>query len=233
LGVGLAKRGFKTLLIDFDPQASLTGFSDIDVTDRPAVFEWLGIQRKHAAQFGDIVVSISENLDLIPGDISLEEAPGLLLAKPGAMSYLSTAIANIPKDYDYIIIDTSPSLSILTTNALVAADELIVPFKPEQASLKGLELLLNTIDDVKVVNSEIAIAGFLITMFDNRRKAAKELVKTLETIAGDHCAPIYTTRIRAAASGAVLNAAALHKPQNNSVAVDYDKFTDEFLGRVL
>ncbi|MDR2047182.1 MAG: AAA family ATPase [Clostridiales bacterium] len=133
IGYGLALKGYRTLLVDLDPQGSLTGFLGIDTMSRPTVFELLGIQRKNRAEFKDVVISIADKLDLIPADISLEEAVKLLTGEPTAAVCLAAALRRIKDKYDYCIIDTSPSLSVITVNAFAAAERVIVPIKPEEA----------------------------------------------------------------------------------------------------
>lgn len=228
LGHGLAMRGKKVLLIDFDPQGSLTGFLGYNTDDLPTAFEWLGVQKKHAARFEDVVLKVNDNLALIPADISLEEAPGLLHAKPGGSGYLSNAIKTVV-GYDYVIIDTSPALNILTINALVAADELIVPFKPESGSVKGISLLLDTISDVKMLNSNIRIAGFITVMVDKRRKISlKANLDYIESVAEKEGTHVYKTLIRNTASAARLSKEDIFSP-GTAAAEDYATFVEEFL----
>jgi chromosome partitioning protein len=228
MGFGLASRGRKTLLIDLDPQGSLTGFLNVDTMNRPTVLEFLGIQQKHTATFKEVVVAVGENLDLLPADISLEEAVSLLLGKPGAPAYLSKALKGIQKLYDYCIIDTSPSLSVITGNAFVAAESIIIPIKPEEASIKGVELLLASVEDVKILNPGITVAGILITMYDKRRKSTATTLIKIEDIASEHLIHIYQARIRASASGAAIRSNPFIVP-NLPIAQDYDEFIREFL----
>lgn len=229
LGHNLAKCGNKVLLIDFDPQGSLTTFLGFDTSDIPTAFEWLGVQKKHASAFRDVVLKVRENLDLIPSDISLEEAPGFLYSKPGGHGYLLNAISQIKSRYDYIIIDTSPSLNILTINALVAADELIVPFKPETGSVKGISLLLDTIEDVKALNPHIKIAGFVIVMADKRRKQTlKENVDYIQNVADSNGTQVYNCMIRSSASATRLTKEDIFS-SGTSASIDYDAFVKEFL----
>lgn len=229
LGNGLALREKKVLLIDFDPQGSLTGFLGFDTDNLPTSFEWLGIQKKHTCPFNDVVLQIRPDFDLIPADISLEEAPGLLHAKPGASNYLGAAIKEIPRDYDYIVIDTSPSLSILTINALTAADELIVPFKPETGSQKGIGLLIDTISDIKVLNSGIKIDGFIVVMYDKRRKTSlASNMDYIAQIAASCGTKVYESTIRSSVSATKISKEEIFAA-DSAVAQDYSAFVDEFL----
>lgn len=229
LGSGLAERGKKVLLIDFDPQGSLTGFLGYNTEELPTSYEWLGVQKKYSRSFDDVVLSVRDNLDLIPSDISLEEAPGMLHAKPGASDYLKAAIANIKREYDYIVIDTSPSLSILTINALFAADELIVPFKPEEGSRKGINLLLTTINDVKALNKNIRVAGFVVVMYDKRRKKTlADNLAFIEGVAADNNTTVFSSRIRLTASATKITKDDIFTAKS-AVSEDYSAFVEEYL----
>lgn len=229
LGYNLATLGKKILIIDFDPQGSLTTFLGFDTSEIPTAFEWLGVQKKHAARFDDVVLRVKDNLDLIPSDISLEEAPGFLYSKPGGHGYLMNVIDVIKARYDYIIIDTSPSLNILTINALVAADDLIVPFKPEAGSVKGISLLLDTIQDVRSLNRNVKISGFIVVMADKRRKVTlRENIEYITNIARENNSRVYTSMIRATASATRLTKEQLFTP-GTSASDDYLAFTNEFL----
>ncbi len=229
LGHGLAVRGKKVLLIDFDPQGSLTTFLGYDTSEIPTAFEWLGVQKKHAVAFDNVVLSAKENLDVIPSDISLEEAPGFLYSKPGGHGYLLNAVSKIKSRYNYVIIDTSPSLNILTINALVTADEIIVPFKPEAGSVKGISLLLDTIVDVRALNREIKIAGFLVVMADKRRKQAlKDSVDYIENVAQENGTKVYESMVRATASATRLAKEDIFTP-GTAASDDYAAFVNEFL----
>ncbi|MDR2046654.1 MAG: ParA family protein [Clostridiales bacterium] len=144
-----------------------------------------------------------------------------------AAVYLAAALRRIEDKYDYCVIDTSPSLSVVTVNALAAAERVIVPIKPEEASLKGVELLLETIESMKALNAEIAIAGFLITMHDKRRKSSARIIEKICGIAEPRKIPVFKSRIRSSASGAALsgNPFLSHTP----AAADYTEFIEEFI----
>jgi len=228
LGFGLASRGKRTLLVDLDPQGSLSEFLHVDTLNRPTVLEFLGIQAKHRAYIDTVKVSVAQGLDVIPSDISLEAAVGLLIGKIDAPTYLASALKRVSERYDYCIIDTSPSLSVITWNAFIAADGVIVPIKPEEASLKGVRLLLETLSDARRLKPEITVDGFLITMYDARRKGAKAILEKVQDIADENKVPVYLSVIRASASGAVVNGNPLLVPKL-PIAEDYNAFIDEFL----
>jgi len=223
---GLAARGFRVLACDADPQGSLTSFLGVDTLKRPTLLELLGLQVKNRCTFEEVKVNITKNLDLIPSDISLEE--GALLMK-GSTHFLASTLKPLATLYDYCVIDTSPSLSVLTGNALVAANEVIVPVKSEAASLLGVELLLQTIKDAKDRNPKIRVAGFLVTLYDKRRKSATEIVARLENIAAENDVCVYGSKIRASASGAAVSHGDFFAVPKLPICEDYNAFIEEYL----
>jgi chromosome partitioning protein len=122
-------------------------------------------------------------------------------------------------------------LSLISINAFTAAERVVVPVKPEIASLKGLELLLGTIESMKALNSNVTVAGFLITMYDKRRKSTAETIEKITSIANFNTVYIYKSRIRATASGAAMSG----NPYSSNVPVseDYKAFIDEFINAEL
>ncbi|MCH5324284.1 MAG: ParA family protein [Eubacterium sp.] len=188
LGVGLARMGYKVLLIDADSQASLTialGYSNpdelplntatvmqdvIDDVDPPA----------------DAVIHHSEGIDFIPSGIELSGMELGLINVMSRESVLRTAVSEIKKDYDYILIDCMPSLGMITINALAAADSVIIPTNPSLLSVKGVEQLLKTISKVRrQINPKLNIDGILITVTEARTNISKAVTDTIKKVYGD------------------------------------------------
>lgn len=221
----LAKDGYKVLAVDLDPQANLSiSFLDNNL-DECKAYNFLNLERKNSK---NEIISVSERIDLIPSNIELEMANTILISKISRESYLKKALDEIKQNYDYIIIDTSPSLSMLTINALVASDEVIIPAKAEFFSLKGIEFLLDAINEIKEVNRNLQIAGFLITMYDKRRKATEYALEEINEIAKKINSNIYLTKIRNTVKIAEVphtNKKLDQIKQND----DYINFTKEFL----
>ncbi len=203
LGYALAETGKKVLLIDFDSQSSLTVCLGYDDTDSlPCTIATL-MQRvmedmELPEDFQYIYHHTSENgiaLDFIPCSMELSAVDVSLVNAVCRESILKGIVAERKADYDYIIIDCSPSLGMLTINALVAAQAVIIPVTPEYLSAKGLEILLKNILRVKrKINPELEIEGILFTMFKERMR----LTQTVESIVCDtygQAVPIYETKI--------------------------------------
>lgn len=178
IGAELAKAGKKTLVIDLDPQGSLSVcFGIRELQNRKNMYHVLCM----GVPIGKIVIPVRENLDLAPADILLSAADIEMSAKLGRETTLSRVLDKIKGQYDYVLIDCQPSLSLLPVNALCAADAVIVPVTPEFLSYMGLELLFDTLGQIKeAIGKEIAMLGLVVTMYDGRTKHAQEALTALE-----------------------------------------------------
>ena len=166
---------YKTLLIDADPQANSTSGVGIDPkTVKTSVYECI----VDGTDPSDIIISTNNpGLDILPAHIDLVGAEIELINMPNREYMLRKAIAGIKDDYDFIIIDCSPSLGLITVNALTAADATVIPVQCEYFALEGLGKLLNTIKIVQSkLNTDLSIEGILLTMYDTRLRLANQVV---------------------------------------------------------
>jgi chromosome partitioning protein len=174
IGAALAELGQRVLLVDLDPQACLT-FSlgvDPDTVERSIHDVLTG-----SAELGDVVVTCEEGLELVPSAIELAGAEALLLPRPGREYVLRSALEGADTAYDVVLLDCSPSLGVLTLNALTAADALIIPMPCEMLSHRGVGQLLDTVADVqKILNRDLEVWGILPTLFDGRSNHAREVL---------------------------------------------------------
>ena len=180
LGIGLALEGKRVCLIDSDPQGSLTaslGFPDPDEIPLTLATIMMDIIDEKA-DYG--MLHHKEGVDLIPANMELS---GIEVSLANTMSremILKEYIESIRDRYDYILIDCMPSLGVMTINALVAADRVLVPVQSSYLSIKGLQMLLKTIAVVKKrLNKQLEIEGILITMVDYRTNYAKDITAML------------------------------------------------------
>lgn len=179
LSAGLAVLEHKTLLIDADPQANATsgvGFEPRNI--KTSIYECIidDIEPKNI-----ILNTKTPNLDLIPAHIDLVGAEIEMINLPNREKMMLKVINKIKDDYDFIIIDCSPSLGLITVNSLTAADSVIIPVQCEYFALEGLGKLLNTIKIVQSrLNPELDIEGILLTMFDSRLRLAKQVVEEVK-----------------------------------------------------
>ena len=179
LAAALADYGRKVLVIDFDPQGALSVNLDADYQDAPTIYDLMmstGVEPKSAIQHTEI-----ENLDIIPANIDLSAAEMNLVTEMGRERVLDGILHKIKDDYDVILIDCQPSLGLLTVNALTAAHGVLIPMATEFFALRGVALLIQTIDKVKArTNPTLELDGLIPTMHDARTLHAKEVLERLQ-----------------------------------------------------
>jgi chromosome partitioning protein len=180
LAASFAVLEHKTLLIDADPQANATsgvGFDPKNV--KTSIYECI-IEEVEPANI--ILNTNTPNLDLLPAHIDLVGAEIELINLPGREKMMRKVINKIKDNYDFIIIDCSPSLGLIVVNSLAAADSVIIPVQCEYFALEGLGKLLNTIKIVQShINTELDIEGILLTMYDQRLRLSNQVVEEVKT----------------------------------------------------
>ena len=191
LAACLAEAGKKVLLIDSDPQGNSTSSYGIDKDNvENTIYEML----IGSASFQDTVLKeVIKNLDFIPANVNLSGAEIELIGIERKEFILRTHLQRNRDDYDYVIIDCPPSLSMLTVNALTASDTVIVPIQCEYFALEGLSQLMHTINLVKKrLNPYLEIEGVVFTMFDSRTNLSLQVVESVKDSLKQH---IYKTLI--------------------------------------
>lgn len=184
LAASLAVLEKRVLIIDADPQANATSGIGFDVRNvKTSIYECIvdDIDPRKI-----ILKSEIAGLDLIPSHIDLVGAEIEMLNLPNREKVLSVVIDKIREDYDFILIDCSPSLGLITVNALTAADSVIIPVQCEYFALEGLGKLLNTIKIIQTrLNPDLEIEGFLLTMYDSRLNLSNQVLEEVRTHFGD------------------------------------------------
>jgi len=184
LAASLAVLEYKVLIIDADPQANATSGVGFDVRNvKTSIYECIvdDIDPRKIVLNSEI-----EGLDLIPSHIDLVGAEIEMLNLPNREKVMKVVIEKIRDDYDFILIDCSPSLGLITVNSLTAADSIIIPVQCEYFALEGLGKLLNTIKIIQTrLNPELEIEGFLLTMYDSRLNLSNQVLEEVRTHFGD------------------------------------------------
>jgi chromosome partitioning protein len=180
LGSALAAQGFKVLLIDFDAQGSLTyslGINEYQLTIADALLA--DCRLSDAIQF-------REGMAIIPSDTSLADVELTLAKAEDRISHLSSLVTTL-HEYDFIFIDCAPSLSLLTLNALIASEYVLIPMQMDVLALRGLDSMLTTVKRIKEINQSLEVLGILPVMIDKRKNIHQEVI--------NHIKANYTERV--------------------------------------
>ena len=235
LGIGLAREGKRVLLIDTDPQGSLTialGHSRPD--DLPVTLTDLmaKVMQDQPLSPKEGILSHDEGVELVPANITLS---GLEVSLVNAMSretVLKQYLETVKGSYDFILLDCMPSLGMLTVNALAASDQVLIPVQANYLSAKGLEQLLQTVNKVKrQINPKLRIEGILLTMVDYRTNFAKEISTLIRDTYGGRL-KVYDADIPRSVRAAEISAEGVsifkHDP-GGKVAEAYQSLTKEVM----
>lgn len=224
----LHRRGAKVLGVDLDPQGSL-GFS-------------LGLDIEHCATVYDVfrgevepegAITHAETCDILPSNILLSAAE-LEFNRPGREYMLKTALSKVKDPYDFVVIDTPPALNLLTVNAYVATDGLIIPMAPEVLSLLGVSQIKETIESVRnYYNAHLKVLGILLNRFSVRFRLNREVLDLAQQIAAQLDTKVFRNKIRSSVAVAEAPAHGLsvidYAPQSKP-ALDFECLCDEVAG---
>ena len=235
LGIGLARKGKRVLLIDADPQGSMTvslGIDEPDKIEYSLANVLMDVVNEEKIDYKKIILKHEENIDFIPANIELA---GLEVSMVNVMSrelVMKRFISNIKENYDYILIDCMPSLGMITINALVCANSVLIPVQASYLPVKGLQQLIKTISRVRrQINPELKLEGMVMTMVDMRSNYTKDILMALESTYGETIG-IFDSRIpmsvRAAETSAEGKSIYIHDPKGK-VARSYEELTEEVL----
>jgi chromosome partitioning protein len=228
LGVGLARQGKKVLLIDADNQHSLTINMGVTEPDKLPVTLTTVIGNIIAKKDYDPTAGIihhEEGIDFMPANDSLTGMELTLAPLMGREIILRKYVNKVKPLYDFVIIDTSPTLDVLTINALAAADSALIPVTPKYLDAKGLELLLKSIANIQEdINPNLSICGILLTMVDSRTNLSKGIIGLIKEAYGEEIHIFEDSiphSVRAAEASATGKSIFTHDP-NGRVAAAYD-----------
>lgn len=235
LGVGLAMQGKKVLLVDADPQCDLTtclGWSDTDNLKNTLSDKMMEVVRGSESNPLNGILHHKENVDLVPASSDLFDFEISLVTAMNREVILKNYLSEVKNKYDYVLIDCSPSLGMMTLNSLSAADSVIIPVQAHYLSAKCMTQLLRTVNKVKrYINPNLQIDGILLTIVDNRTNLAKSTVDTLRQNFGSHI-KIYKSQIPMAIKAAEVASKGesiyAYEPKS-TVSKAYAEFTKEVL----
>lgn len=235
LGAGLSTAGKKVLMIDLDPQASLTlsmGYREPDKLPATVtnVIDQIVNDRGIDSKFG--ILHITDKLDLLPASIDLSAAEVSLVNAMSRELVLRTYMEQVRVNYDYVLIDCMPSLGIMTVNALACADSVLIPVQAAYLPVKGLQQLIKTIYMVKRrLNNQLDIEGILFTMVDRRTTYAKDIVQEVNDVYGK-AIPVFRNEIpmsvRASETSQIAKSIFEYDPKGKAAAA-YQQLTEEVL----
>ena len=228
MAYGLSRRGFKVLLVDLDPQRNLSKNMKALTTG--------GVKTSMELLLGEATaeeaIQEMECFDIIPARKELASIEPLMPLS-GRLKKLKKALAPIKDKFDYIILDSGPSLNVLLINALVAADEVIIPSTASVFSIEGfLDFFQVTREVQEDDNPDLVVRGVLITMFNGRTLISKELADMTEALSNRFGVSTFNTKIR---TSVFISESQVHqfdpfeKDPNNIVCIDFNNFIDEFL----
>ena len=235
LGIGLAMEGKKVLLVDTDPQGSLTismGWQQPD--ELPTTLSTLmqKAMNDQPIQPGEGILHHAEGVDLIPANIELAGLEVALVNSMNREKMLKQVLDGAKREYDYILLDCMPSLGMLTINALAAADTTLIPVQAQYLSAKGLEQLLRTVGKVRrQINPKLKIEGILLTMTDSRTNYGKQIDTLIRQAYGSKIKVFDQTiprSVRAAETSAAGKSIFQHDPKGK-VAEAYQSLAREVL----
>ncbi|MGN0334001.1 MAG: ParA family protein [Lachnospiraceae bacterium] len=235
LGIGLARAGKKVLLIDADPQGSMTaslGYIEPDDINITLATVMMAMINDEEIDSEEGILHHEEGVDLLPANIELSGLEVSLVNVMSRETLLKTYLETVRDRYDYILIDCMPSLGMLTINALVAADSVVIPVQAAYLPVKGLEQLIKTISKVKrQLNRKLEIEGILLTMVDFRTNYAKDISTMLHVTYGskitifENVIPLSVKAAETSAEGISIYA---HCPKSK-VSNAYKSLTQEVL----
>ncbi len=225
-----ARAGKKVLLVDFDAQGTLTtSFGLADDPVNPQALRFLALDKSCR----EAVVCHKYGIDIITSDTGLEKANNILTTRLGKERFLRRAIDKITQkeNYDYVIVDSNPSFSQLTINVLYASDYVLVPFKPEFNSYRGIEQLFENLEEMREIQPNLEVLGFVVTMA-RQTKSSEQAIAEISKFAEEQGCTLFSPAIRlgvACADAPSYGQSVYQYRPESGVAQDYEQLAKNVL----
>lgn len=227
VGVALARKGKNVLMIDLDSQASLTisaGMEPYDYENTIAT-----VLSREGTPVGSCTYQLMENLNIVTSRLELAQLEMEMIGRSMRETILKRALAPIRNEYDFILIDCPPQLSILTINALACCDWVIVPVKTDYLAYRGVELLHDSIESVKeLINPDLEVLGVIATLYEKRVKDDNDILRALQeryNVLG------IVKKMAIAKKGVYDGLSVAQQAPNNDIAVEYDRISQIIIER--
>ena len=230
LAAALLRKGKSVLLVDADPQASLSeALGIIDEPEKNLFTELSKVIKGESGDLSEVLVETRSGLHVIPSSIELAGAELELVSVYGREQIFSWMLEKLATQYEYIFIDCPPAIGMLTVNALVASDFILMPMQAEFLPLKGLRSFMHHFKTIKRINKKLEVLGYLLTRYDDRKLMNRQIFQQLGNEFGDK---VFTTHIRNNIQLAKAQEAGMdifHFDKHAHGAEDYQQLADEFL----
>src|SRR5450759_839143 len=233
LAAALQQMGKKVLLVDIDPQANMSQALGIKEESVKSLFSELSkVIKGETGDLSEVVIQTQSGLYLVPSSIELAGAELELVRVYGREQVITWLLEKLKDQFDYIFIDCPPAIGMLTVNALVASDYIMIPMQAEFLPLKGLRIFMQHITTIKRLNNKLEVLGYVLTWYDERKVMNRQIFHILEREFGDK---VFHTRIRSNIQLAKAQEAGneiFHFDKHSHGAQDYDELAKEFQEKI-
>jgi chromosome partitioning protein len=222
VGVSLARKGKKTLIVDLDSQASLTISAGLEPFEYEKTI--ITVLMKEGTPITECTQPLQENLNICTSRLELAQLEMEMIGRSMRETILKRALETVKGEYDFILIDCPPQLSILTINALACCDYVVIPVKTDYLAFRGVELLMGSISDTKdLINPSLSVLGVIATLFETRVKDDNEILQALQekyNVIG------VVKKMAIAKKGVYDGRSVSEQAPKNEVATEYDKISN-------
>ena len=233
LAAALQQMGKKVLLVDVDPQANMSQALGINEESIKSLFSELSkVIKGETGDLSGVVLQTQSGLYLVPSSIELAGAELELVSVYGREQVFTWLLEKLKDQFDYIFIDCPPAIGMLTVNALVASDYILIPMQAEFLPLKGLRIFMQHVRTIKRLNNKLEVLGYVLTRYDERKVMNRQIFHILEQEFGDK---VFHTRIRSNIQLAKAQEAGtdiFHFDKHSHGAQDYDELAKEFQEKI-